>query len=81
MFDRSEGAEVGAVFNLDGARAIVSTANQYQVYDLPPVKRAIGRQVVLPDGVRADGSLKKPLRWIRGALDQEGHQRLRPILY
>jgi glycine reductase len=81
MFDRSEGAEVGAVFNLDGARAIVATANQYQVYELPPVRRTIGRSVVLPDGVTSDGALKKPLRWIRGALDQQGHQRLRPVLY
>lgn len=81
MFDRSEGAEVGAVFNLEGARAIVATANQYEVYELPPVQRTIGRSVVLPDGVTSEGALKKPLRWIRGALDQEGHQRLRPILY
>jgi glycine reductase len=72
IFDRSNRGEVGEVFNLPGARAIVSTANQYERLHLPAVKRIIGKQVTLPSGEACNGELEKVFRFIRGGLDQEG---------
>jgi glycine reductase len=72
IFDRSNRGEVGEVFNLPGACAIVSTANQYERLHLPAVKRTIGKKVTLPSGQTCDGELERIFRFIRGGLDQEG---------
>jgi len=81
MFDRSNRGELGTVFNLPGASAIVSTANQFVSLELPPVERVIGRPVTLPSGVCSNHGLQKTFRYIRGALDQEGITRYRPVRY
>ncbi len=81
MFDRSLNSEVGAVFNLPRANAIVTTANSWSIVELPTVKRIIGKRVILPSGASSDGVLKKPVRWIRGALDQTGHSRIMSVRY
>ncbi|MBW2066800.1 MAG: hypothetical protein JRJ03_17970 [Deltaproteobacteria bacterium] len=81
VFDRSNRGEVGEVFNLPGASSIVSTANQYEVLHLPPVKRVVGKRVTLPSGQPCDGELHKIFRFIRGGLDQEGITKIRPMRY
>ena len=81
IFDRSSRGEVGEVFNLPGARAIVSTANQYTTLHLPCVERIIGKRVTLPSGVSCDGELDKVFRFIRGGLDQEGITNIIPVRY
>ena len=81
VFDRSSGQEVGEVFNLPGARAIVSTANQYETLHLPAVERVIGKKVETPEGAPCDGELDKVFRFIRGGLDQEGITRVMPVRY
>jgi len=81
MFDRSNRGELGTVFNLPGASAIVSTANQFVSLELPPVEKVIGRPVTLPSGVSSNHGLQKTFRYIRGALDQEGITRYRPVRY
>ena len=81
MFDRSAGSEVGAVFNLPGASAIVSTSNQNWLISSPAVERIIGRPVTLPSGVSSNGELKKRARSIKGILDQLGHSNMRPVRY
>lgn len=81
IFDRSNSGEIGEVFDLPGARSIVSTANQYEVLELPAVDRVIGKKVTLPDGTPCDGALKKTFRFIRGGLDQEGITRIQSIRY
>ena len=81
MFDRSAGSEVGAVFNLPGASAIVSTSNQNWLISSPAVERTIGRPVTLPSGVSSNGELKKRARSIKGILDQLGHSNMRPVRY
>jgi len=81
MFDVASGSESGTVFNLPGARDIVNTGNEWELVRLPPVKRVIGRRVVLPSGTASDGELHKAINWIAGALDQEGHSRLVSVRY
>ncbi|MBW1766048.1 MAG: hypothetical protein JRJ65_03235 [Deltaproteobacteria bacterium] len=81
IFDRSSRGEIGEVFNLPGARAIVSTANQYTTLHLPCVERIIGKRVTLPSGVSCDGELDKVFRFIRGGLDQEGITNIIPVRY
>jgi len=81
QFDRSAGTEVGAIFNLPGASAIVSTANQNWLIDSPAVERVIGKPVTLPSGVTSSGELEKRVRSIRGVLDQVGHSYIRPFRY
>lgn len=81
MFDRSLDSEVGAVFNLPRANAIVTTANSWSMIELPAMERIIGKRVILPSGGSADSVLKKPLRWIRGALDQTGHSKIMSVRY
>jgi len=82
QFDRSAGTEVGAVFNLPGASAIVATANQTWSFDSPAVDRVIGRPVTLPSGILSDGELNnKRARTIKGILDQVGHSYVRPFRY
>lgn len=81
MFDRSLNSEVGAVFNLPLANGIVSTANSWSIIELPSMKRIIGKQVILPSGACSRGELKKPIRWIRGALDQTGHSKIMSVRY
>ncbi len=81
QFDRSAGSEVGAVFNLPGASAIVSTANQSWLISSPAVERTIGRPVTLPSGVSAKGELKKRASSIKGILDQLGYSNIRAVRY
>lgn len=81
IFDRSNKGEAGEVFDLPGARSIVTTANQYEVLDLPPVDQVIGRIHPLEDGKTAAGRLQKTFRFIRGGLDQEGITRIRSMRY
>jgi len=81
IFDRSNRGEVGEVFNLPGARAIVTTANQYEILHLPAVKRTIGKRVTLPSGEACDGELEKVFRFIRGGLDQEGITHIGSVRY
>ena len=80
--DLACGMESATVFNLPGAKAIVNTGNFFwQLVSLPAVGRTIGKSVVLPSGVSADGELKKALNWISGALDQEGHSKMVSVRY
>lgn len=81
MFDRSLASETGTVFNLPRANAIVTTANSWAILSLPAVGRTIGRPVVLSSGGSSDGEVKKPLRWIRGGLDQLGHSKIMSVRY
>jgi glycine reductase len=81
VFDRSNKGEIGEVFDLPGARSIVTTANQYEVLQLPAVERVIGKRVALPSGQPCDGELEKAFRFIRGGLDQEGITRIRSLRY
>jgi glycine reductase len=81
MFDRSNKGELGTVFNLPGATAIVAIANQYVDIELPPMERVIGNAVKLPSGVSAYDGFPKIFRYIRGALDQEGISRWMPVRY
>jgi glycine reductase len=81
IFDRSNRGEVGEVFNLPGARAIVSTANQYERLHLPAVKRTIGKHVTLPSGQACDGELERVFRYIRGGLDQAGITHIASVRY
>jgi len=81
IFDRSNQGEIGEVFNLPGARAIVSTGNQYVPLHLPGVERIVGKRVTLPSGQPCDGELHKVFRFIRGGLDQEGITNIRPMRY
>jgi glycine reductase len=81
VFDRSNQGEIGEVFNLPGARAIVSTANQYEMLHLPAVKRTIGKQVTLPSGSNGNGELDTIFRFVRGGLDQEGISNIASVRY
>jgi len=81
MFGSESGIESGTVFNLPGAKAIVNTGNPFRLVSLPAVERIIGKPVILPSGVSADGELKKAPNWISGALDQEGHSKMVSVLY
>jgi glycine reductase len=81
IFDRSNRGEIGEVFNLPGARAIVTTANQYETLHLPAVKRTIGKRVTLPSGRTCDGELDRVFRFIRGGLDQEGITHIGSVRY
>jgi glycine reductase len=81
VFDRSNKGEIGEVFDLPGARSIVTTANQYEVLRLPAVERVIGKRVTLPSGQPCDGELEKSFRFIRGGLDQVGITRIRSLRY
>jgi glycine reductase len=81
MFDRSNKGELGTVFNLPGASSIVATANHFGTLPLPAVERIIGKSVTLPSGVNAADGFDKIIRGIRGALDQEGFSKYRPVIY
>lgn len=81
IFDRSNRQEVGEVFNMPDVSAIVSTANQYEVLQLPAVERIIGKRVTLPNGVSCDRKLDKVFRYIRGGLDQAGITNIMPVRY
>lgn len=81
MFGSESGDESATVFNLPGARAIVNTGNPFRLVSLPAVERIIGKPVILPSGVSANGALKKAPNWISGALDQEGHSKMVSVQY
>lgn len=81
QFDRSAGTEIGAVFNLPGASAIVATANSNWLIQSPAVARVIGKPVTLPSGISSSDEIQKRARFIRGVLDQVGHSYIRPFRY
>jgi len=81
QFDRSAGTEIGAVFNLPGASAIVATANSNWLIQSSAVARVIGKPVTLPSGTSSSDEIQKRVRFIRGVLDQVGHSYIRPFRY
>jgi len=81
MFGSESGSDSSTVFNLPGAQAIVNTGNPFRTLELPAVKKAIGKFVVLPSGLPCDGKIRKAPNFIVGALDIAGHTKRVSVQY
>jgi glycine reductase len=68
------------MFNMPELDAIVSMGTPWQSVLLPEMERVIGSPVNLPGEPPVNGELERPLRWIRGAQDQLGSNRVSAIL-
>lgn len=81
MFDVASGMESGSMFNFPEINAIVNTGNEWMPVHLPSVKRTIGKRVILPSGLTADGELDREICFQIGVLDQEGHSKTISVRY
>jgi glycine reductase len=81
MFGSESGSDSSTVFNLPGAQAIVNTGNPFRTLELPAVKKAIGKSVILPSGSPCDGKIRKTPNFIVGALDIAGHTKRVSVQY
>lgn len=69
------------MFNMPELNAVVSMGTPWQWVKLPAMERVIGSPVHRPPDPPAHGEMDRMFRWIRGAQDQLGSNRLSAVLH